>query len=614
MGTRRIKGRRRPKPAPHAVSLDYYQFPFRLLHAELLKSNELSQPHPLRASYWTVVPPGRYSPEKGRELLFQYRDVVERELARNLTQHSVAYWLHAYRRLAPRNAGENDDAATSAIVRGVMDAAIQKYGMLSRCNGIASSNEVAEHEIIDGLLMTPELDKFRKALRQSPQLVLTKFGLTELRQLYFCEKLAYEVWRCGAALRILGKGAPLVVDHNSPIYFFDDRTEELNRLVSIYDGRQGTFAASASGTVFEHDSTGSAGQALLAHLNVERIGGAAVKSFLARFGVAFAGDGETNFLWTPFSLRSYYDAHEPFAAAFKAAKQIDLLDLLAVLSALLVRIAPLWVDHPDAVVRYWQRAYEGPSQREYVLDEITRFLPTALEHLGSPAKAKDINVNGVFAFLELNSAKRDLIDILLWGPHSVFLPYSDGERVFVDFAWITRLLFNAFFDVQMEDQNFKGAALEKIVRAGTSVLPIAECKALGGTRRQVDAAFKVEHTLVIVECRAVGRSFGVERGDPKAIAYRIQRSEAALRDADEKARWLAANPVGTNYDVRGYAKILPLGVTPFAEYIPTLDAHYWITPELPRVMAPYELKLALSDGTFAKAGETSPAVVMLGPS
>jgi hypothetical protein len=284
--------------------------------------------------------------------------------------------------------------------------------------------------------------------------------------------------------------------------------------------------------------------------------------------------------------------------------------MFAVLGALLIRIAPLWVDQPDAVVRYWQRAYEGPAQREYVIDEIKRFLPMALELLASAARTEDVDVHGVFRFLELNHEKRDSIDILLWGPHSVFLPYGD-QRVFIDFAWVLRLLFNAFFDVQMEDQNFKGDALEKIVRAGASVLPIAECKSAGGTRRQVDAAFKLGTTLVIVECRAVARSFGVERGDPKAIAYRIQRCEGALIDADEKARWLASNPVGTNYDVRAYAKILPVGVTPFAEYIPTLDPHYWIAPKLPRVMAPYELKRALSDGTLVEAGENSPAAVSL---
>jgi hypothetical protein len=270
----------------------------------------------------------------------------------------------------------------------------------------------------------------------------------------------------------------------------------------------------------------------------------------------------------------------------------------------------LWVAHSDAVVRYWQRAYEGPSQRSYVISEIRRFLPSALEYLGSKDDTANVDVEGAFRFLELDASKRDSIDILLWGPHSIFLPYGD-DRVFIDFAWTGRLLFNIFFEVQMDDQNFKGDALEKLVRKGASVLPTGECRSLSGARRQIDAAFEIRDTLIIVECRAVARSFGVERGDPEAIAYRVQRCEKALNDIDEKARWLAANPVGTNYDVRKYARILPIAVTPFAEFVQTLESSHWIAPLLPRVMAPHELRQALSDGTLAKVALSSPAVVRL---
>lgn len=142
MGTRRIKQRHRRPPAGSPTAIEYYQMPFNLLHRQLFKSGVLERPHPARASYWTVVPPGRYSPDRGRELLLQYRSMVERQLANELTQHSVAYWLHSYRRLSPGPAGENDDPATISIVRAVMDAAIQKYGTSQLCDGIAWSNQV----------------------------------------------------------------------------------------------------------------------------------------------------------------------------------------------------------------------------------------------------------------------------------------------------------------------------------------------------------------------------------------------------------------------------------------------------------------------------------------
>jgi len=458
--------------------------------------------------------------------------------------------------------------------------------------------------------MLPELGDYRKALSQSPQLVLTKFGFDQLKQLYFCEKLAYEIWRCGAALRILGKGAALIVDQGFPAYFFDERGDELNRLVRVYDDRRGVFSASATGTVFPLDA-GAEGPVVLPMFNVEHKSGKDIRRLFERLGIGFVYDAATNFLWAPFNLRGYYEAHEPLAAAFRESKGIALLDVFAVLGALLLRVIPLWASHPQAVYRFWQRAYEGPLKREDVVSEIRAVLPAALEHLGSAAKPEHVDVDGTFRFLELTTEKRDSIDILLWGPHSIFLPHGP-DRVFVDFAWVGELLFNLFFDVRMDDQNFKGDALEKIVRAGESVLPVGECRSLGGTRKQIDAAFKVGDTLLIAECRAVARSFGVERGDPEAINYRIKRCEAALRDADDKAGWLAANPIGTNYDVRPYKRILPVGVTPFTEYIPTLAPAWWITSALPRVMTPAELKKALSDGTFARAAGSRPAAVTIG--
>jgi hypothetical protein len=50
--------------------------------------------------------------------------------------------------------------------------------------------------------------------------------------------------------------------------------------------------------------------------------------------------------------------------------------------------------------------------------------------------------------------------------------------------------------------------------------------------------------------------------------------------------------------VSGYEWIMPIAVTPFAEYIHARDPYHWINQKLPRVMTPYELQAAIEDQTL----------------
>ena len=63
--------------------------------------------------------------------------------------------------------------------------------------------------------------------------------------------VAYEVWRTAANLRAIGKGATLVVD-DSEARFWDNRSEELNKLFKFYDERNRLDSVAATGAVFDH--------------------------------------------------------------------------------------------------------------------------------------------------------------------------------------------------------------------------------------------------------------------------------------------------------------------------------------------------------------------------
>lgn len=306
-----------------------------------------------------------------------------------------------------------------------------------------------------------------------------------------------------------------------------------------------------------------------------------------------------NFFWTPFNLRAFLEAHRPFSDQFVEKHGHRFEAILTAIAALYLWMLYMWMQsHGNYCLKHWQHAYEGPLSRDKITDSCAAFLPQALMLLNlQPNYVNEEGLRQALTWLELSEAAQADIELGFAGPHSVLLPFGP-DLLFIDFAWIERRLALLFHGVELPDQNFKGTALEVLVRGGGSVLPFGQCYATDGTSKQVDAAFRCNEILVIVECRAKGRSIGWERGDPSAVRMRLEFVEKALLDIDEKARWFVRHPVGTNYDVTWCKAIIPLAVTPFIEFMPSLEPRYWLRDGLPRVLTPQELKNILADGTL----------------
>jgi hypothetical protein len=240
---------------------------------------------------------------------------IATEMERVISRQSIAYWLHVYRRIAPYSIGENDSPATIFLVRKSFEAAISKYGQINLCDRIGFSNEVPAESVLRGAFAEERFEPIRRRLREYPQLVLTNFGVVQMEELYDLEKLAYECWKCGAMLRILGKGAELSVFHEPP-YFDDRRTKVLDQLVQIYDKRNLEFTVTATGTVFssaagKDDGNGSI---VIPSYNVWHLPLRNYESFLKGAGIDLGNPDEcSNFIFDRFDIRAYFEAHEPFS-------------------------------------------------------------------------------------------------------------------------------------------------------------------------------------------------------------------------------------------------------------------------------------------------------------
>lgn len=590
------------------IGLDYYQRAFHLLHQEHARSGyDHEAPHPIRRRFWKLAEHREYSLDEARTLLYAYLKSVEDEIQRVIHRSSLAYWLHLYRRLSPGPIGTDTQPHTIWLTRAILEAAIQKHAPFGICSRIAESGTLPIEQVLGGLLMSPDFEPERDIVAEANQLVLTDFTHIDLRELYDLEKLAYEVWRIAATLRTIGKGAPFLVD-DSVDYYYDQRSTELDTLLKSYDERNRRFDLnhSSSGVIFtDSKEVSAAGIVFLPSYNVNRITTEDLQGVFSEvFRLRIESNIAYNFVWIPFNLREFRNAHIPFASAFEEKYHVSLDAVLLIVAALCSRVFYSWVEtHGLSINRYWQRSYEGPYDREFVSHEIHVFLPLAASILQiDESSISDLDIAAAIKFWELDHSNRTEIDLSYSGPHHIFLPFGT-DRLFIDFPWVLRRLNDLFVGVWIADQNFKGEALERVIGKYNSVLPTKACESNDGQKRQIDYAVPLGTHLVIAECKAVGRSIGFDRGDPAAIQCRIDNVvERALSEIDDKAKWLASRPSGKNYDLSGYDYILPVAISPFVEFIPSLHHRYWISEDVPRVLTPKEFEYVLaSESTVACA-------------
>src|SRR5262249_35831892 len=124
MSRKKRNKRRRLSRRPRSIYLDYHIIPFAKFHGDLEVNGFSHGAHSARAEFWSLVPPGQYAPERGRELVLAYLVTVEARLRAMLSNNSIAYYLHVYRRLAPYSIGADKRGMTVALIRATLEAAI----------------------------------------------------------------------------------------------------------------------------------------------------------------------------------------------------------------------------------------------------------------------------------------------------------------------------------------------------------------------------------------------------------------------------------------------------------------------------------------------------------
>ncbi|SEG50102.1 hypothetical protein [Flavobacterium urumqiense] len=569
------------------MSLDYYQRPFITISQPIIREI-IKQPHLKRKSYWSLVPEREYNYLQAKRLVLEYYDVVLKEIEEIISSKSRIYWLHLSRRILPSTSGKDKSPITIGATRKIIDAAIEKYGKDEFCKCVGITGDINISEVFDGLLLSEYFEYERELLEKLPrQVVLTKFNQTNMLEYYTLEKLAYEVWKCGATLRALGKGAIIKVIHSDKEYFTELRSPELDFLINNYDDRKFSFITSRKGVVLEDQDDKNSGILFVPTYNIANTKINIINSIFKQFEIplSFGDDMVTNFIPIAYPLRGFYNNNKPLFAAFSKKYKIEVVSILTVITAVAYRIFhKFFLEKELGMVKpFFLRGYQGPILENDILKELEYYKNFAFLNLDlNEQEKKTVNITDGYNFLKVEN--RELIDLLFAAPLKLFIPVS-SNRLIIDYSKIPQILDDLMFQVGIDNENFKGDLFELVTNKTKSILPNNQCFAFDNSSKQIDYAIAINNIIIICECKLKENSIGYYKGNMESIESRRKEViDKSINESNEKAIWLSRNPKGKNYDISKFKYLLPVGLSAFKEFTPSTNKKYWISDTIPRVL------------------------------
>lgn len=627
---RKTKSRKKKstkKQSPKTVVLpEYYQFVWSYIYQAFpreLDENAVAKPTAFRRNILSNIKEefNLADINEKYKILNDILPIIESEFNRVLSKHSVFYWLHIYRRIAPHlvsELGNNTDEETVIVVRSHLEQAIYKYGSLSKDDDYALSSDIELKDILGGLLIECLKNKLSKkqvkiygdGIKKSRQWVLTSFDKNSLLNMYYLEGLAYQYWYILAKMRAIGKNIDATIDIYGLIN--EHRSEEEDSLILSFDTRNSENSASFGMT----SNVGTFVKSELGDVN-STIFCAFVNS--NRYTLSDLGVNEGTYEFSPnflpffINADSFYNSHKYLEKKFEKRFGFGLLELCEMLK-LLSKVALSSVTNHTSIDMNtkncdWFRIYVH-YQRGYKIyaltyDELKFELKKCLGQLKKSGGVTESDLENQFdeiiEFLTLKDSKQNNIGIWSNGPKPVLI--KSNSMYILEYTSIYYLLKNLFFGLRYYDpKNKKGFEFEdslcELARNNRFdvILNSTEIKTQN-QNREVDIGVRVGDKLFLFECKCFERPLNFDIGEPKTINHRIKELDQKLEQADTLKKFVMENRKGTNYDFSWATEIHSYVVSPYTEWVWSKEKRLWSSdPDIPRIVSVHEvIKLLKSE-------------------
>jgi hypothetical protein len=353
---------------------------------------------------------------------------------------------------------------------------------------------------------------------ESNQWVLTDFTPQMLVDAFWIEGLCYEHWKTAAMLRTIGKGAGIVHTGDTwPSYIERNR---LSDLIVWYDKRiEGRgFFSTLAGTLVSTRTLSKVDPTRHALTPVYNIRRETARKAFGELGLKLGPEFVPNFLITLTPLHEFQESVHYLADEFENiyGYTIDDLCLAIATLAMLCLVPPGILDGraKNEKQQILENNFIHLAQRAYKLtgisdDDLVNYAVALAKRRESRfSRYSKPGLKLVFDSLCLSPDKEKFIGLWSGGKWFPLINIMDGKLI--NFIGIQDLLFRLFVGVR-DKIGVRGGAFEEAFRAvldehGFNIVHYGDLRFSDDTKREVDAAVRVNDTLILFECRA-GEAF-----------------------------------------------------------------------------------------------------------
>lgn len=315
-----------------------------------------------------------------------------------------------------------------------------------------------------------------------------------------------------------------------------------------------------------------------------------------------------NYLLAGINLKNVYSFLCLFDEEFKLKYNFTVEDFVVFLAFLGRKVVSNIIESLNFQIHIFNRAY---TTMDYNLDTLGKDYIDNYKNIyenitGVKFDNRDlvkVNQNEIIKKFLLESSDKNEIDLWTRGPKKILYQLSENLMVF-DYTGLTDIISYTCKELTMVDGetgnkraiSFEDELVSKVLSVYGHKKTWINRKVIYSKngQKEIDASFIIDDVLFLLEAKAINVSFGYDKGDQKALKYRIDKMKSAIKELISKTDFIKKNrkelnptlPNDINY-------ICPIVISSYPEYIWEKTEDLFLSEEkkIPRILTLNEIEL-----------------------